>query len=462
MSSSFSKFGYWLIRKLVMVVLLTIAGFVTVGLWLFNQDADGYENAHGVHVAYRAHCERDLAGLEAQIAEMDAGITGLVEREAMIDRVIQTLRKLDNTWDRLIWNHAQQQANDGQLERMRTLQDSTNKELVILRRARVLKENVHADAKAELARAVRMLKDLERGTSVPVHYLKEAWHEGRCYVAVILAVYLLGPTLVCLGLYYGLAPVAARGSPLRLAAGEPAVLTTVSKGMEVVESAVWPGALFRGKKRFFATADDDLAKTTRVLMSWRFPFSSLACGLFNLVELRNIRNAGERRITLTGPRMLPEQFKVVDVPEGGSMVLRPGFVAGVIVNAKEPLVIRRHWKFFHWQAWMGGQFRFFEFVGPCSLILAGDDTLRTERLVEQVDVPVPVFRVKQSKVAAFTPNLECRPVRAVSFWRYYTGAARLFEAGFSGHGVVVYATPGAQGGIKSSSVRRRILKIFGL
>jgi hypothetical protein len=88
--------------------------------------------------------------------------------------------------------------------------------------------------------------------------------------------------------------------------------------------------------------------------------------------------------------------------------------------------------------------------------------LRAERLVDGTDAAAPVFRVKQSKVAAFTTNLECRPVRAVSFWRYYTGAARLFEAGFSGRGVVVYATPRAQGGIKSSSWRRRVLKVFGL
>jgi hypothetical protein len=461
MSSSFSKFGYWLVRKLVMVLLVGLVGFATVGLWLFVRDADGYENARGVHAAYRAHCERELAALDGQIAELDATIVAQDQRAAVAGRVIKTLRELDNTWDRLIWNHAQQQANDGQMARMEALQKSINGELVKLRRERVLNERARHNATEELCRAARTLADQDRKTSLYKHYSKEAWYRGRCYVALILAVYLLGPTLTCLGLYYGLAPVVARGRPLRLA-DEPAAFSTIGAGAEVVESALWPGQVFRGKKKFFATADDDLVRKARMLMSWRFPFSSLACGLFNLVEMRNVRNDGGRRITLAGPGTVADRFKVVDVPEGGSLVLRPAFLAGLIFDSAEPPVIRRHWRFFHWQAWLSGQFRFFEFAGPCRLIVAGDDTLKAERLGESGDAPVPVFRVKQSKVAAFTPNLECRPVRAISFWRYYIGAARLFEAGFSGHGLVVYATPGVNGGIKSASVFRRILKVFGL
>ncbi len=461
MSSSFSKFGYWLVRKLVMVVVLALAGFVTTALWLFVQDADGYENDRGVHAAYRAHCERELAALDTQIAELDAAVAGEEQRAMLAGRVIKALRKLDNTWDRLIWNHAQQRANDGQLARMKVLKKSAEVELVKLRRERVLNERSHSEAVAEFASAERTLADFDRKISATRHYLKEARHQGRCYVLLILAVYLFGPTFVCLGLYYGLAPVVARGRPLRLA-GEPSAFTTINAATEVVESALWPGQVFRGKKKFFATADDDLVRRARLLMSWRFPFSSLACGLFNLVEMRNVRNDGGRRITLAGPGTVADRFKVVDVPEGGSLILRPAFLAGLIFNTTEPLVIRRHWKFFRWQAWLAGQFRFFEFIGPCRLILAGDDTLKAERLDEGAVAPVPVFRVRQSKVAAFTPNLESRPVRAVSFWRYYIGETRLFEAGFSGRGLVVYATPGAQRGIKSSSWRRRILKVFGL
>jgi len=461
MSSSFSKFCYWLVRKLVMVVLVALAGFATTGFWLFNQDGDAYENARGVHVAYRAHCEKSLAELERQIAGLDAMITAQEKRALMAGRVIKTLGELDNTWDRLIWNHAQQQANDKQLARTTALKKSIGRELMKLRREKVLKERVRQEAGDELAGVQRTLADLDRKTSVGLHYLKEAWYQGRCYVAAILAVYLFGPTLVCLGLYFGLAPVVARGRPLRLA-GEPEAFSTIGGGAEVIESALWPGAVFRGKKKFLATADDDLVRKSRFLMSWRFPFSSLACGLFNLVEMRNVRNDGGRRITLAGPGTVADRFKVIDVPEGGSLVLRPAFLAGLIFNSSEPLVIRRHWRFFHWQAWLAGQFRFFEFVGPCRLILAGDDALRAERLMENADVAVPVFRVRQSKVAAFAPNLECRPVRAVSFWRYYIGATRLFEAGFSGRGLVVYATPGVSRGIRSSSWSRRLLRVFGL
>jgi hypothetical protein len=45
-------------------------------------------------------------------------------------------------------------------------------------------------------------------------------------------------------------------------------------------------------------------------------------------------------------------------------------------------------------------------VGPGRLILAGDDTLRAEFLTKQAEVSVPILRVRQSKVAVFTPNLD--------------------------------------------------------
>ncbi len=461
MSSSFSKPCRWLLRKLVLVVLIALVGFATCGFWLFDRNAENYENDPGVHVAYHEHCERELARLEEEIAGLDVIICEREQREATAARVVKALGKLENAWDRLIWNNAQQRANDEQLARMKTIARETRSELVHLRRERVLKEYDREDASQELARVERTLRDLDEGISLKGHYAKEAWHQGRGYVALVLTAYLLGPSSACLGLYFCLAPIITRGRPLRLA-GAPVAFTTVSAPTEVVESALWPGSVFRGKKKFFAAADDDLVRKSRLLMSWRIPFSSLACGFFNLLEVRNVRNDGGRKITLACLRMQGGKFKVVDVPEGGSLVLRPGFLAGLIFKSAEPLVIRRHWRFFHWQSWSAGQFRFFEFVGPCRLILAGDDTLRAERLVDGTEVAAPVFRVKQSKVAAFTPSLECRPVRAISFWRYYTGAARLFEAGFSGPGVVVYATPHAQGGIKSSSWCRRVLKVFGL
>ena len=461
MSSPFSKLGRWLLRKLVLVVLVALAGFAICGLWLFDRNAENYQNDPGVHAAYHEQCVYELARLEEETAGLDAAIAKWEQREATAVRVIDALGKLENTWDRLIWNNTQQRANVEQLIRMKAIAWETRSELVRLRRERVLMENDRKFARVELARVERILADLDEGISSKVHYAKEAWHQGRSYVALVLTVFLLGPSSVCLGLYYGLAPIIARGRPLRLA-GAPVAFTTFAALTEVVESALWPGSVFRGKKKFFAAADDDLVRKSRLLMSWRIPFSSLACGFFNLLEVRNVRNDGERKITLTCSRLQGGKFKVVDVPEGGSLVLRPGFLAGLVFKSAEPLVIRRHWKFFHWQSWSAGQFRFFEFVGPCRLILAGEDMLRAERLVDGTEMTAPVFRMKQSKVAAFTPSLECRPVRAVSFWRYYIGAAPLFEAGFSGRGVVVYATPHAQGGIKSSSWRRRVLKVFGL
>ncbi|HTJ77540.1 MAG TPA: hypothetical protein VL357_00955 [Rariglobus sp.] len=462
MSSPFSKFGYWLVRKLLMAAVVAVVGFITYGLWLFERDADGYENNQAALVGQREHFQSEEAALKTQTAELDARIASQEQRVVMAGQVIKTLKGMDSTWDRLIWNRAQQRAYDEQSARMQVVRKTAEADLVRLRHDRIKMNRAYEHAAAESARAERAVTD--HGKEIPVwrHYLQEAWAQGRWYAGLVVAAYLLGPTLVFLKFYYVLAPFVVRGRPMRLTETQTMV-STASTGMTSVENAVWPGETLLVAKKFVESTDADLMKRTRAVMSWRFPFACLSGGLFNMCELRNGRNAGGKKVTLAGKGRTGSSpdFAVIEVPENGSMVVRPGFIAGVLIPAEARLVIRRHWRFFCWQSWMAGQFRFFEFEGPCRLILVKRGALRVEQLEERAGVPTPVARVRQMAVVAFTPNLECRPVRAVSFWRYYTGATKLFEAGFSGPGLVVHATR-AGGGEGSTGLRRRVLKVFGI
>ena len=453
MSSSLSKLGRWLARKLVMTVVVTAAGFATYGLCLYVHDTGEYGRSRGALAAQWAEAKVTTAALEAEVAGLQAAITAQQQRVDMAMRVIATLRDLQSTWDRFVGNPAQQQANDDQRRRMKAIKRTANDEVRRLRSEFFVKGRTLAVAKADLVRTDRTLTDLDHGRAAWVHYLREAWFLGRGYVALLLAVYLLGPTLVCVWLYYGLAPLIVRGRPVRLR-GEPVAVVKAEASRATVESALWPGEVMWVKKSVSLTMEGGLMRKTRGLLSWRFPFASIAGGLANLTELRNVRSDGGRRVTLdrNGPAGTADGFTGVDVPEGGSLVLRPAFLVSVISPAAERLVIRRHWQWVRWQSWVAGQFCFFEIMGPCRLVLAGGGGLRMERLLERADGLMPAVRVRQAEVVAFTPNLEGRPVRAVSFWRYYCEGTPLFEAGFSGPGLVVLATV----------PRRRIRRVFGL
>ena len=444
-----------------MVVFVVAAGFVTYGLWLFVHDEDGYENTRAALVAQREELAGKAAALEKEAADLDANIAAQERRMVIAGQVIKTLKGFDSTWDRWIWNRAQQRAYDEQSARMQVVRKNAEAELVHLRHDQGVNERDYDAATLALAQAGRVLSDHDSALPVRRHYLNEAWHRGRWYVAVILLAYLLGPTLVLLGSYYLLAPFVARGRAMRLAQSQ-ADVSTASAGMPIVESAVWPGETLLVRKRFIAASDTELRRKTRPLLSWRFPFASVLAGLWNLAELKNVRNNGGRRITLAGAGKATSEFTVVEVPERASLVVRPGFMAGVLSPAGVPLVIRRRWCFLRWQSWAGGQFRFFEFVGPCRLILVKKEALKVENLVERADGPAPAARLRQMAVVAFTPNLECRPVRAVSFWRYYIGATKLFEAGFAGPGLVVHSTPTGAMDAGSCGLRRRALKLLGL
>ena len=97
-----------------------------------------------------------------------------------------------------------------------------------------------------------------------------------------------------------------------------------------------------------------------------------------------------------------------------------------LLAEKRRLVIRRRWQLFRWQAWVTLQFRFFEFVGPCRLIVAGVRGVRAERLNERDGEELPARRANQDATMGFTPNLDYRPVRAETFWSYYPLFVALF------------------------------------
>jgi hypothetical protein len=142
-------------------------------------------------------------------------------------------------------------------------------------------------------------------------------------------------------------------------------------------------------------------------------------------------------------------------------VLRPSFLAGLATEQGRKVRIRRRWQIFRWQAWVTMQFRYFEFVGPARLIVAGSRGVRVERLA------ATARRTNQDATIGFTPALDYKPVRAETFWGYYRDMNPLFDDLFAGEGFFLcqeISTEGAAGNVRKfwAGLWSSALKVFGL
>ncbi len=470
MYSLLYRIGSWLLQKVSVGVLIVVLGLAAYGLWLFLQDNVDFDSRRSERVEY-LRAERDrLAALQseavARIAALQAEVEENQQKVQRAARVIETLRSLESWWDRIFGNPEQQRANAEQIANMEKLQTSLAASLAELQRSLTHANWEREGMTLSLARADAELAAAEQTTSRAEHYLRLAWDRAGVYVIAALLLYFFGPSLWKLLMYYVLAPILARSRPIRL--GDTIVaLPSVTPSHVSIEAALWPGEVLHVREKFLQSSDEGLSRRTRFLLDWRIPFTSLACGLAELVEMRNVTAAGERRVTFSNAEDPHVELSLVEVPEGTSLVLRPSFLAGVVTRGEERLRIRSRWQFFRWQAWLTLQFRFFEFVGPCRLLVTGIRGVRAERLVERDGIKPIARRTNAAATIGFTPSLDYRPVRAETFWGYYRNMNPLFDDLFAGYGLFLVqetSVPGEAGkaGRFWASLWNGILKVFGL
>lgn len=471
MYSLLYKICSWLLQKLAAAALIVGLGLAAYGLWLFLRETVDFDTRRTELVQAltdeRDHLQALRADLERRLGELQADIVAQEERAERAAKVVAALRSLESWWDRWFGNPEQQKANADQIRRMEELRGSATARVAELRQAVLQTTWEREGLEIALARAERRLAGAEQSESRVAHYFRRAWDEMKWYVVAALAGLFFGPSLFKLFLFYGLAPVLARSRPIRFVQDDPPALPAVGESRVSVDAALWPGERLHVKEKFLQASDEGLSKQTRLLLDWRIPFTSLACGLAELVEMRNTTAVGGLHVTFSNADDPHTELSLVDVPEGASLILRPRFLVGVITRADRPLRIRRRWQLLRWQSWLTLQFRFFEFTGPCRLLVAGSRGVRAELLAAREDRPSPARRTNQEATIGFTPNLDYRPVRAETFWGYYRGMNPLFDDLFAGTGLfLVQETASAGAEAKAgrfwSAVWNGVLKVFGL
>lgn len=476
------NFIRWLFQKFAAAALIGVLALIACGLWLYLKDnvdfdlwrQDVLRTINGERTKVRAA----LTDVEQRMSRIAAEMAAEDERGRQADKVLAQLKELESAWDRLVGNPAQQKANEEQMVKIAALRLQ-----ITAKRAQLQHEFTRTTWERDgleiaLGKVETQFQAAAEQQSKLLHYFDRTWDYelGRepvrmalkWWLLTALLAYFFGPTLWKVGLYFVVAPYIARSRPVRLQPGG-AELPVVGASAVSAEIVLGPGERLWIKEKFLQASDEGLQRRTRYLLDWRVPFTCLATGLVELIEMGNASSAEgpERRLTLSNQADPHSELAVITLPAGTSLILRPSFLTGVVLAGGNSRVkIRRRWQIFRWQAWVTLQFRFFEFVGPCRLIVAGKRGVRAERLEIRAG-EIPARRTNQDATMGFTPNLDYRPARAETFWSYYRGMNPLFDDLFAGQGVFLCQQVADAEGNKDarrfwSVVWGGTLKVFGL
>ncbi len=458
------KFLRWLFQKVGAAVLMVALALTAWALWIFLKDNVDFDLQHNEIVraltGQRTEIREALGDVDRRQEQLLQEITAEKKRAEQAAGVVRKLKELESTWDKYVGNPEQQKANAEQMPKMNAMQADAETKVANLEAAYTRGTWERDGLELALGKLEERIVKAEAQRSKVVHYLERAWERSKWWVVGALALYFFGPTVAKLGLYYGMAPIVMRGRPVRLnpAAG---VLPEVGANRVSLEVPLQTGNRLWIRERFLQSSDEGVTKKTRMLLDWGMPFTCLASGLTELIELRPAKDASEQRITLSNQANPHIELALITLGEGSTLVLRPSFLAGIVTESGRKVKIRRRWQIFRWQAWVTLQFRYFEFLGPARLIVAGSRGVRVERLA------AAARRTNQDATIGFTPALDYKPVRAETFWGYYRSMNPLFDDLFSGEGFFLCQEISTEGEARNArkfwaGLWGGALKVFGL
>jgi hypothetical protein len=460
----------WWSRQLILGAVLAVVALAGFGCWVYFRDQVDFDLRRLEIVraltGETAKLRAALSDVEARMAALRLEITAQQERAAQAAKVANELEGLGGGLNRLTTDSAQLRENEERLARMRQMQVES------LKRAADLQENLKRTQwekdglEIALGRMQLQLKSAEANKSKVVHYVREAWSRHGPYVLLILGLYFLGPPLARIFAYTVFAPLVSGRAPVLLGPMTEArpEITTSRSSMDLT---LGPGDTLWVREKFLQSSDEGLKKRTRSVLDWGMPLTCMAAGLTEMVEMLNRTTDVTYRATFSSQENPNTELVLVTVPPGASLVMRPSFLAGAVGLGGGKVRIRRHWRLFTMQSWVTGQFRYFEFVGPCRLLVSGSRGVRAEVLSADGGNPSPARRTNQDATIGFTPGLAYRPVRAETFWAYFRGMNPLFDDLFEGEGVFLCQETSAKGPQEETrkfwaGLRGGVLRIFGL
>lgn len=250
---------------------------------------------------------------------------------------------------------------------------------------------------------------------------------------LILAALIVIPFLWKLVAFYVVAPLAQSAKPILLGADRPGIgEIDATSSHPAQRMTLHEGDVLMTKVDYLQGSMGNFEKSTKWIIDWRYPFSSLAAGLYILTRIRNT-SPEPGQITLSTQENATEELSVVDVPEGRTIVFRPHYLVAVTHPKDRPPRIRSKWIFLKLHSWVNFQFRYMLIEGPARLVFSAQRGIQVESVLPNM----PGRRVNSNLTVAFSPHLNYSPKRAETFVAYVWGKNALFDDFFQGSGTVI-------------------------
>jgi hypothetical protein len=278
----------------------------------------------------------------------------------------------------------------------------------------------------------------------------------------ILLSILLTPVIIKAVFYYMIAPYAARRPPICALPSSGCLADTEEQGGKISGAQV--GINFSNKEELLLAPDcaiafpSDCKKDTRWFLDKKFPFTSVAAGMYGLTEFRSDSPAR----VVASPQADPfAEIGIVTIQEGSAMVFEPHNLVGVVQRRDRPMRISSHWHLFSPTAWLTLQLRVLVFHGPVRLVVQGCKGV----ILERADGG---RNINQGAAIGYSANLNHSVARSETFPPYCQGKQELFDDRFdgSGHCVSVVAPfLGSKSGVFGRGIEGAmdsVLKVFGV
>ena len=266
-------------------------------------------------------------------------------------------------------------------------------------------EVLYGEAQREYRTARTALENARAGMAEKSDLFRTKYLAAALLTGICTLIFL--PVLLKILMYCLLAPLVEKLPPVRLAEDDSAEQNIVfSPGATSLDMELpcWTSLFLRsgdwGKKRTGITA------RTRLMWSWHYPLVSFAAGLCELVEL--IPESGKRAmVTVTSPT--PDIFIARVDLNGGSVVIRPRFLAGFSGDVQ----IRTRWSF-HLHNILSGRIRQIILAGTGTLLVTGSWGVDAARPEEGQD-----WRIEDDLLFGYSTDAEYSLCRTETFWHYF-------------------------------------------
>lgn len=428
------KLAKWLLGKGVVLALIGLVSVSVFALWIFVQrsyDSEGGRVSELAQLQARAsEVYSELEKAHTRLIELGDEIEQTRKRVEAANTVIEYFDGILNRIERLITMSSEERKES---ERRLAEAKAQKQELAAYRKSLVNEQSMLRLNRLTFSEEAKVLEGsigkLEGQASGFVEYLEEAWTTLKPYLILALASFILVPIAWKLFAFYVWAPLLSVAGPICLIDEKLPDPSLQGSGVSTqVELA--HGQRLWVKESFLQTSDECLKRKTRFILDWSIPATCLAAGLVEMVELK-APVEGVGRVTVSPQKRADLEVALVEIPEGGQMVIRPSSVAGIIGQGDKSIRIVRRWRLFHPQAWLTFQFRYFVFQGKCSVVVTGIRGVRFEKMDTSSEGG---RRSNQIATIGFTPDLGYGVVRAETFWGYFRGHNPLFDDVFRGQG----------------------------